>query len=91
MLDADIGTECRQAPDVLVDGALSDRTAAGQAHAGLPKTCEQGAEHEYRRTHGLDQLVGRFKCSQLISSDADGVAGIAIAAHAHLTQQLERG
>ena len=91
VLDVDIGAQRGQALDMLVDRALPDRAAAWQAHARLAKARDQRPEHQDRRAHGLDELVRRLECAELIGGDGDAVVRVAHGAHAHVAQQLERG
>jgi hypothetical protein len=68
VLDMDRGAHRLQTLDVLVDRTRADRAAAGQRHPRFAEAREQRAEHEDRRAHRLDQLVGR-----LARCDASGV------------------
>ena len=43
-----------------VDGPGPEVVAAGHGHPGPPEAAEQRAEHDDRRPHPLDQLVGRL-------------------------------
>jgi hypothetical protein len=49
-------------------GPGADGTAAGKTDPGLPETRQQRTEHQYRGTHGPDQIVRRF--------DAADIAGV---------------
>ena len=49
-----------EALEVLVDRPRADRAAAGQRHARPAVARDQRPEHEHRRAHRLDQLVGRL-------------------------------
>ena len=54
------GAERLEAPQVHVDRPGAEVVAAGQRHPGPALAGEQRAEHDDRRPHPLDQLVGRL-------------------------------
>ena len=60
LFDRDSGTHGLQTVDVQIDGSGANRTAARQRDVGFTEAREQGPEHKYRRTHGLDQFIRRF-------------------------------
>ena len=59
-VDVDMGTEGLHAFDVLIHGAGTDGTTAGQGDASLSETGKQRSQHENAGAHGFDELVRRF-------------------------------
>ena len=70
VVDRDRRAHRAQPQDVQIHGPCADRAAARQRHVGMAESAEQRAEHENRRAHRLDELVGR---EELL--DAGGVDG----------------
>ena len=54
----------RIARQVQVHRPLPDGAAPGERHPRLAGARQQGAEHEHRGAHGLDQVVGRLLATQ---------------------------
>ena len=60
VLELDARPHRLQALEVLIDRARADRAAARQRHARAAVARDQRPQHQHRRAHGLDQLVGRL-------------------------------
>jgi hypothetical protein len=58
-VDLDIRAHRLQSGHMDVDRTRADGAAARQRHVGFSEPREQGAQHQYRRPHRLDQLVRR--------------------------------
>ena len=74
----DACAENLEAGDVQIDRTRADGAASGQRNARPPGARRQRSQHQARRAHGLDQLVGRlrrrdFPCFEayVIISDVD--------------------
>src|SRR6266568_1800621 len=60
VLDGDLRPERREDLEVLVDGAVADRAAAGERHPRLAEAGEERPQHHHARAHRLHELVGRL-------------------------------
>ena len=60
MLKVKLRAHLLQSGKVLVDGASSDGTAAGQRNLGFSLARQQRAEAEHGSAHGLHEVVGRL-------------------------------
>ena len=90
MFDMDVCTHRLQALDVQIHRARTDRAAAGERHARLAETGYQWPEHQYRCTHGLYHVVGRFQLVDLCAAQGQ-CALFDDSRNAHLHQQVAHG
>ena len=70
-LDRDLGAHRLEARDVQVDRARADRATARQGNPRLAVARDERAEHEDRRAHRLDEVVGRDGIGEPARVDLD--------------------
>ena len=73
-VEIDLGAERFQRGEVKIDGARSDRAAAGQRNARLAAACNQRREHPEARPHARHHLVGRGGIDDLRGGEAERLA-----------------
>ena len=73
--------------EVLIDRARADRAAARQRHARAAVARDQRPEHQHRRAHGLDQLVGRLVVVDRRRVDARDAPALVFEAGAQAREQ----
>src|SRR4029077_12073286 len=90
----DLGAELLESLDVEIDGARSNRAAAGERDAGASAASNEGAEDEGGGAHGLDQFVRRFGGGKIFALNGSAVLGAAVAEFdvgAHRGEEIARG
>jgi MFS family permease len=86
--ELDGGAELLERPEVHVDGPGTEVVAARHGHPRPAEAGQQRAEHDDRRPHGLDQLVGRLGRDVLRHLDRDVVVVADDDPAAHGPEQL---
>ena len=90
LLDRDGRAHRLQALDVLIDRPLPDRATARQRYMRFAEAGQHRAEHQDRRAHRLDEVVGGFERGNRIGAQRDPVLA-ALDRHAHAFEQLKHG